>query len=50
MAAVVVAEVVTAVVKIVAVICLLTYVEGDISTTCESLADDFGRFRRFFRC
>ena len=42
------AEVVTAVVKVIAVILLLTYVEGDVTTTCESFPDNFRRFRRVF--
>ena len=44
-----VAEVVTAVVMVVAVIWLLTYIEEDTNTTGESFLDDFGRFRRFFQ-
>ena len=48
MAAVVVAEVVKVVVMAVAVISLLTYLEGDITTTWESFPVDFAQFRRSF--
>ena len=43
-AAVVVAEVVTAVVMVVTVIWLLIYIEEDLSTTGESFPDDLAIF------